>query len=332
MTSDRGDDGGSDALSNSAVFARAWLGPALPKQVEDLAQSVAAEVLHLPHDAPHEAPLRGDLVVLDAATSFLLCSRLKEASAKRVHVAMLVAGDDSERATALSRFCMADAVVDLDALRQDPALALGELLRIKGLRGPTTSIDVLLARIEQRLKGGARELAERVVRGLSEERERSFVESVTDTDTGLFAGPFMAYKLEEEFKRSWRFRTQLAVVLFDLPATAELEGKERTRVLGEVAGVFLNESRDIDVLGRYDDTSFLMLLPHTAPAGAKVLAARMLRGLREIEASHELEAAVAIVGVPWTGVERKDELLDLARLTLVEAWASSGEERVRVAH
>ncbi|HMQ21145.1 MAG TPA: hypothetical protein PKE00_01565, partial [Planctomycetota bacterium] len=74
------------------------------------------------------------------------------------------------------------------------------------------------------------------------------------------------------------------------------------------------------------------LLPHTAPAGAKVLAARMLRGLREIEASHELEAAVAIVGVPWTGVERKDELLDLARLTLVEAWASSGEERVRVAH
>ncbi|MCA8969495.1 MAG: diguanylate cyclase [Planctomycetes bacterium] len=322
-----------DGGDHSQVFERAWVSPLIPDCLREGLADVAGEVLRLPHDCPLEAPQAGDLVVLmaDEPGAFVFSLRLKEPGGKRVHVAMVTGGGDAERAAAIARFCMADAVVDASEAEEDMSSALGEIRRIGQRRGPVDSIDVLLARLEERMEGGARELAERVARGLSDERERSFVESVTDADTGLFAGPFMAYKLEEEFKRSWRFRTQLAVVLFDLPATSTLEGSERARVFGEVAGVFLNESRDIDVLGRYDDTSFLMLLPHTGPSGAKVLASRILASLARIEASTPLETAVAIVAVPSVGVERKDELLDLARMTLVEAWASSGDERIRVA-
>ncbi|MDP6424568.1 MAG: GGDEF domain-containing protein, partial [Planctomycetota bacterium] len=174
-------------------------------------------------------------------------------------------------------------------------------------------------------------LADGVLRGLSTERERSFIESVTDAETGLFQGSFMAFKLEEEFKRSWRFRLPLAVVLFDLPQMNDL-GDERGRVLGEVAGVLLNECRDIDVIGRYDDTSFLLLLPSTGANGASVLAHRVLGHLRDqIKAPVQLDPAIAIVAVPRTGVNRKDDLLDLARLTLVSAWAAEGDQRVCLA-
>lgn len=317
----------------AAAFARAWVSAHVPEELCEALREQGTEILGLPADRPCDAPANGELVLLTDLddSPFVLCARLKDPGPRRVFVAMLLISDDADRAAPIARFCMADAVLRQADVAADTARCLKELERLVVRPGPKDSIDVLLARLEKRLEGSARELAERVTQGLSSDRERSFVESATDSETGLFDGPFMACKLEEEFKRSWRFRTPLAVLLFDLPATAELEGSDRLRVLGEVAGVFLNECRDIDVLGRYDDTSFLMLLPHTGPVGAKVLARRVLSRLEAVDAPVDLEAAVAIVAVPLAGVERKDELLDLARLTLVSAWAGNGEARVQIA-
>lgn len=316
------------------AFERAWVSDDVPALLREALGASGTEVLPLPQDDAFDAPGNRELVILtdlDAVSPFILCARLKDPGPRRVFVAMLLMSEEAERAAPIARFCMADAVLSIGDVHDEPERVISELRRLVHRPGPSDSIDVLLARLEQRMAGDARELAERVTQGLSADRERSFVESATDPETGLFDGPFMAFKLEEEFKRSWRFRTPLAVLLFDLPSTAELGGPDRGRVLGEVAGVFLNECRDIDVLGRYDDTSFLMLLPHTGPVGARVLAKRVLDRLRAVDAPIELEAAVAIVAVPLAGVERKDELLDLARLTLVSAWAGSGEERVQVA-
>jgi GGDEF domain-containing protein len=121
------------------------------------------------------------------------------------------------------------------------------------------------------------------------------------------------------------------VLLVDLPGTRGL-GAQRGRVLNEAAGVLLNECRDIDVLGRHDDTSFLCLLPQTGMAGTRVLAERILARLEEsVRSSRPIDAAVAIVTVPRAGIERKDDLLDLLRLTLVSAWAGQGAGRVVVA-
>lgn len=315
------------------AFRRAWFSESVPNAVIDNLADDGTEVLPLPADAPSDAPENGDLVLLTDADAdpFLLCARLKEPGPRRVFVAMVLVTEDADRAAPIARFCMADAVLRIEDVDADAAGVQRELRRLAVRPGPADSIDVLLARVEKKMKGDVRDLADRVSKGLSADRERSFVESATDAETGLFDGPFMAFKLEEEFKRSWRFRTPLAVLLIDLPSTRHLEGVDRSRVLGEVAGVFLNECRDIDVLGRYDDTSFLMLLPHTGPVGAKVLAGRVLDRLERVDSPVDLEAAVAIVAVPLAGVERKDELLDLARLTLVAAWAGEGDDRVRVA-
>ncbi len=317
----------------SMGLARAWVGD------ESLRESVRAaldgiEVLTLPQDRPWEAPSGGELVVLrlDGSTAidaFVLCSMLKAPGAARVLVALVCDEQQREVVDPIARFCLCDTVVTDDMLAEAGAFA-AELEALLAPPRARESVDVLLARVEDRIGGHARELADRVANGLSRERERSFVSSVTDSETGLFEGPFMAFKLEEEFKRSFRFRTPLAVLLLDLPRMDQL-GEERARVLAEVAGVFLNECRDIDVLGRYDDTSFLLLLPSTGARGAHVLARRILTCIEALDTPEPLEPAVAIVAVPKVGVDRKDELLDLARLTLVAAWSESGSERICVA-
>lgn len=315
-------------------FGRAWLGPGIPDSVCEPLQEAGLEVLTLPLDRAWEAPAEGELVVLAAGdptlSALVLCSRLKDEGQGRVAVALVSSDAELEYVEPLARFAMADAVSSLAAFAADP---IRELKRLLTRQRPQQSVDVLLARLEDKLGlgGDARELADRVLLGLSKAREDSFLDLVTDAETGLFIGSFMAFKLEEEFKRSTRFRTPLAVLLLDLPRLREL-ADGRDRVLGEVAGVFLNECRDIDWVGRYDDSSFLLLLPHTGSQGAVVVARRTLDLLRhQIESPVPLDPAVAIVTVPRTGIDRKDDLLDLARLTLVAAWAESGERRVRIA-
>ena len=119
----------------------------------------------------------------------------------------------------------------------------------------------------------------------------------------------------------------------DLPGLRELGSADRILVLGEVSGVLLNECRDVDSMGRYDDSSFLLLLPSTGWMGAKVLADRLLAGLNALQSSPAaLDPAIAIVAVPRSDITKKDELLDMARLTLVSAWAADGKERVQIAH
>ena len=314
-------------------WSRVWVErDVVPEELTEWAASEGAELLTLPEDSPWEAPGDGELVLLGTHSedALLLCARLKRPGPKRIHVVLVCDQAEAEFFEPVARFCMADAVLTRESL-SDGAQSCEALARWQRRPGPRDSVDVLLARLDTSLGADARALAERVVAGLSDERERTFVESVTDGETGLFDGPFMAFKLEEEFKRSWRFGTPLSVLLIDLPTSRDL-AENRELILGQVAGVYLNECRDIDVIGRYDETSFLLLLPHTGEQGACVLAERILAKLgTQVSSPIPLDPAIAVVSVPRRGIERKDDLLDLARLTLVHAWAETGSKRVRLA-
>ena len=324
-------DTGHDDLKPS--WPRVWIErDTVPETLTEWACSDGAELLTLPDVSPWEAPGDGELVLLGthSADALLLCARLKRPGPKRIAVVLVCDEAEAEFFEPVARFCMADAVLTRESLSEG-AEGCDALARWQRRPGPRDSVDVLLARLDSSLGEDARALAERVVAGLSDERERSFVESATDGETGLFDGPFMAFKLEEEFKRSWRFGTPLSVLLIDLPNSREL-GEERALILGQVAGVYLNECRDIDIIGRYDETSFLLLLPHTGEQGACVLADRILAKLgTQVSSPIPLDPAIAVVSVPRRGIERKDDLLDLARLTLVHAWAETGTKRVRLA-
>ncbi len=318
-----------------ARFGRIWLalGPSAgPLEQELLASGLSAR--ELPLEKASEICQEGDLILLspdwEEGNAFLLASRLKSRFFGEVFCVLVCPQKDYPFVEQIARFCMVDFSLGIEEGEVEVLPRLAKMLsKIRGALG-RKGTEELLAEMESRMEGDFWTLAERVKEGLSSEKEMSFLEKVADPDTGLFSGPYMAFKLEEEFKRTLRFRSPLSVVLLDLPGVRDM-GEERGPLLGRVAGIFLNECRDIDVVGRYDSDSFLFLLPQTGASGAKILVSRILETFdKELGPDHGLNPAIAIVAVPRTGVSKKDELLDLARLTLMRAWSGTGEGRVQI--
>ncbi len=108
-------------------------------------------------------------------------------------------------------------------------------------------------------------------------QREEFLQSITDADSGLFVYQYWEHRLEEEFKRSNRFRFPLGLVSFTT------DGLVRDDALLDVASVILLDTRDVDVVSRFDEQTFLALLPHTGPEGARLFADRVGAGLRALD-------------------------------------------------
>ncbi len=91
--------------------------------------------------------------------------------------------------------------------------------------------------------------------------------------------------------------------------------------------MFLNECRDIDVLARFTETTFLFLLPGTGLDGADRVALRMLHSLREREygAGTRLDPKAGLVTVPATGISERRSFLARAEACLRVAQQGGGE-------
>lgn len=106
--------------------------------------------------------------------------------------------------------------------------------------------------------------------------ENPVLKHITDAVTGLWNTAYTSIKLAEEIKRARRFGTPLSVVALGFDGQAIADDASRKRLLTEVAGVLLCESRDIDHLGRGEGDAFLLVLPHTDSNGASVMASRVM--------------------------------------------------------
>jgi GGDEF domain-containing protein len=206
-------------------------------------------------------------------------------------------------------------------LQPDGTLLGSEQLAGAGHRAP--SIDALLERYGAADMAGRSQVLERL---LQFEQDDSWFAALQDPETGLLSGNYAALKLEEEFKRAMRFHLPLAVMLLDVGpgVTALPAGPDRQAVLAEIASVFLNECRDIDVLGRFTATTFLFALPGTPPAGAEALAARLLERLAERQFDVELTLAAGLAAAPSPGIADRRDLLRLAEACLGRARRGGG--------
>ncbi|MEO6710341.1 MAG: GGDEF domain-containing protein, partial [Planctomycetota bacterium] len=145
---------------------------------------------------------------------------------------------------------------------------------------------------------------------------------LTDPDTGLFNFAYLKIKLDEEYKRSARFGHPLSCVMLGF------DGQLSDLVLRELASIFLDTSRDTDVLGRFDENSFLFLLPHTGPDGAQIMARRVQqmaqeKGLCDV-VGDRLEISVGIAFYPHAKVQRREDLYSRTRQAFLEAQAKGG--------
>ncbi|MEZ5965182.1 MAG: hypothetical protein R3F56_15215 [Planctomycetota bacterium] len=310
--------GSSDATAAALAEALgAGVERRLPEDVQDsdtfFLQGFATEV--------------GDLEVakLPGGNAFSACRDIK--ARRRAHVFVLVqAGDVVSQE--IARFCLADGVVEIrdDALVTDPRELAARLTPHRR----RVSIESLLQRFEREIADDQTRQASVVRKLLRAEPTGSLLEELTDRETGLFDGVYAAMKLDEEFKRAMRFHQPLSLVLLDIGLDGSLPTEDAVRrtLLAEVAGVFLNECRDIDILARFTATTFLFLLPGTGTEGASVVTRRMLANLRDgkFQAGLQLRPFAGLVSVPAAGVATREAFLVRAEACLLLAKEGDAQD------
>ncbi len=118
-------------------------------------------------------------------------------------------------------------------------------------------------------------------------KERMNEVSTTDELTGLHNRKFLQEALEAEISRSRRYKTKVSCILFDLDyfkAVNDMYGYEWGDILlRNVAGMLDVSVRKEDIVTRYGDEEFLLILPNTSEDNAFIYAERFRRSVEKME-------------------------------------------------
>ncbi len=122
---------------------------------------------------------------------------------------------------------------------------------------------------------------------IKELRDKIKVVSTTDELTGLHNRKYLQERLEQEISRSKRYGTKLSCLLFDLDffkVVNDIYGYEWGDVLlRSIADKLKQLIRKEDILTRYGDEEFLLILPNTSEDNAFLFAERFRRDIERME-------------------------------------------------
>jgi diguanylate cyclase (GGDEF)-like protein len=160
--------------------------------------------------------------------------------------------------------------------------------------------------------------------------ENRLIASLTDSETGLLNARFFQLRLEEEFKKSWRFSWSYSLLFLEAEGLAGLEqtaGRSAAdAAVLDIAGEILTASRDVDLAARISRARFAMLLPGTPAEGALVMVQRVMNeALAKL--GGRLSLAVGISAAPQEGLSSVDDFLGRADAALQLA-RSQGRNQV----
>ena len=173
------------------------------------------------------------------------------------------------------------------------------------------------------------------------ERERDTLRRATVRDplTGLYSREHILRRVGEETSRSVRYGNEVSLALIgldDLDSFNATFGRHRGELLvAHMADILGVGVRDTDLLGHYEEGTFLLLLPHCGVASAVHVAERLRTFVREADfEGDELEPITShtvSVGVCTHPVlaEDAERLFRLAEEGLRRAWREGGD-RVEV--
>ncbi len=110
--------------------------------------------------------------------------------------------------------------------------------------------------------------------------------STTDDLTGLHNRKFLIERLEAEMSRAKRYNSKVSCILFDIDyfkVVNDMYGYEWGDVLlKKLAEMLLNLARKEDVVTRYGDEEFMVLLPDTSEENAFIFAERFRRDVEKM--------------------------------------------------
>ncbi len=143
--------------------------------------------------------------------------------------------------------------------------------------------------------------------------------SRTDELTGLANRRWLNLMLDDRWAESARNEMPLACLMIDLDQFKRLNddcghhvGDSMLRTAGEV---IRNNCRQVDVAARYGGDEFCILMPHTEPEEAMIVADRILTAFQQVvEASKENDFAVGMsMGLSHSGLSMPMSAIELVR-------------------
>ncbi|MBI5870555.1 MAG: diguanylate cyclase [Actinobacteria bacterium] len=162
--------------------------------------------------------------------------------------------------------------------------------------------------------------------------------AVTDGLTRLFNHRHFYELLEQEFLRTKRYKTQLAMIMIDIDFFKHINDTYGHQVgddiLKSMALVIQRQVRDVDILARYGGEEFAVLMPQTSLRQAETVAERIRHAVEhnEFDASEgkiRLTISLGIAAYPECEVESQTELVQVADAALYEA-KKTGKNKVVV--
>ena len=259
-----------------------------------------------------QAPANGDLILIDTwlrgTNVYEACKRITSAVRSRTYV---VTEHGNRLAESIARFCGASGVLERP-------ISPSRLRTVLDDSSPRPALP-------KEGRGHGNEdamLPEKLLADIAGRPDESLVSALVDPETSLFNFAFLNFKIDEEYKRARRFGAPLSCVMLGF------EGQVAPETLRELASIFLDASRDTDVLGRFDESSFLFLLTNTGPDGAKTMAKRVgeqaeRRKLADL-VGDPLVISVGISTFPNPDVRRKGDLFAKARAAFNDARLKGG--------
>ena len=125
--------------------------------------------------------------------------------------------------------------------------------------------------------------------------------NLSDSDPGLFSLSQIMHLMRVEFSRAQRYSYPLACLLISVDRLGYLRDlygyDSKEAILEEVSRLLHAETRTCDFLGRLMDDRLLAVVPHTASPGARILAERILAGVRQLHFESEGRAIQVTVSV-----------------------------------
>jgi len=164
---------------------------------------------------------------------------------------------------------------------KSPVLFIGDVFKGSTVRAVTYDFikmpvdnEELIIRAESLLK-------------VKELRDKITQVSTTDELTGLHNRKYLHERLEQEMSRARRYGTKLSCLLFDLDffkVVNDIYGYDWGDVLlRSIADKLKQLIRKEDILTRYGDEEFLLILPNTSEENAFLFAERFRRDIERME-------------------------------------------------
>ena len=221
-------------------------------------------------------------------------------------------------------------------LAENPA----EAKRVHDARLPLTECLTApydLADIRTRASAALR--AEERIKDLRQHEGDAMLYAIIDPLTRLYNRRYLLHRLAYEATRSVRYRTPLCLVLIDVDNLADINYDHGIlygdAVLVEVAQVLKKLARVSDVVGRCNSQDYMLLLPQTDEAGARLLADRILQTVSQhhfVAEKLDLHVTVSIGVACSEGSDLTENLALVGRCeAALDRAKQAGKNRIELA-